>query len=228
MVERVDRIDYTTQPPVVLPSTEEGRGTSLFLTSPGEFLCVQAATLLRESPSWKALFGENIDPYKRMDYSQRSLPALRLYNDTYDKQYESWFIEGDLILDIIFPPSIRRSELQQIPDTVSSALLQQFRRTSFFNAVGAVCPALNELGKRFHVEKALAFEWGEDLVPLTRVLVNFKFDLRIWDSYLESDNRTKDDPFERTLADLKKIATTIQGLNDDETVNLSMEFDTDV
>ena len=228
MVERIDNVEYTTKPPVVLPSTAEGRGTPLFITSPGEFLCVQSARILQESPSWRALFGDNIDPYKRMDYSQRSLPALRIYNDAYDKQSESWFIDGDLVIDMILPPSLRRSDLQQIPDTISSALLQQFRRVDFFNAVSAVVPALNELGKKFHVEKALAFEWNEDLVPLVQIRVNFKIDLRIWDSYLESDYRTKDDPFERTLGDLRTIATTIQGLNDDDTVNVSIPFDTSI
>lgn len=228
MVERIDNIEYSSKPPTVLPSTDEGKGSTLFLTSPAEFLCEQAAKQLQASPTWRALFGDSIDAYKRMDYSQRALPALRIYNNVYDKQFESWFIEGDLVLDLIFPASIRRSDTQQIPDTVSGALLQQFRRMSFFNAMNAVVPALNELGKRFRVDKTLAFEWGDDLVPLTQVLVNFKIDLRIWDTYLESDNRTKDDPFERTLADLKLIATRIQALNDDETVNVEVDLNTDV
>lgn len=228
MVERIEKIAYTSQPPVVTPATAEGQGTLLFLTSPAEFLCQQCARALSVSPSWKALFGDSIDGYKRMDYSQRSLPAMRIYNEIYDKQSESWFIEGDLIIDLIFPANIRRADTQQIPDTVAGAMLQQFRRTSFFNTVGAVVPALNELGKKFRVDKSLAFEWGEDLVPLTQLRVNFKIDLRIWDSYMESDDRTKDDPFERTLADLHVIVTTIKALNDDESLNVTTTMESSI
>jgi hypothetical protein len=222
MSDRIDQIDYTTKAPTVLPSTVEGVGTKLFLTQPAEFLCQQVAKLLGAVPAWRVIFGESIDAYMRMDYQQRSLPALRIYNTLYEKQFESWWVEGDLVLDLIFPPSLRRRDLQQYPDTISGALLQQFRRLSFFNAVSAVVPALNELGKKFRVDKSFAFEWGSDLVPLTKILVNFKIDLRIWDSYLESDDRTKDDPFERTLADLAMIGITIQALNDDGSTAITL------
>lgn len=227
MVERIDNLKYAKTPPTVTAATAEGLASTLFLTSPAEFLCLQCAEQLKTISAWKSLFGDSIDAYMRMDYSERSLPSLRIYNQIYDKQFESWFVEGDLILDMIFPASIRRRDLQQIPDTVAGALLQQFRRTDFFNSVGARVPALNELGKRFRVDKTKAFQWGEnpeDQVPLTQILVNFKIDLRIWDNYLESDDRTKDDPFERTLADLKTIAVTINAVEDDGSVDLSIPF----
>lgn len=226
MVERVDNLAYSTEAPTVLKSTIEAEGSTLFLTGPAEFLCNEAAAHLKADPLWAKIFGDFIDPYKRMDYPQRALPALRIYNNVYEKEFESWWVEGDLVLDVIFPASIRRKETQQIPDTISAALLQQFRRTSFFNDMSAKVPALNELGKKFNVDKSLAFEWAEDqLVPLTQILVNFKIDLRIWDDYLESDNRTKDSPFERTLADLRRIVSEIQALRDDGTVELTIGLD---
>ena len=75
-------------------------------------------------------------------------------------------------------------------------------------------PGLNELGKTFTVDKSLAFqpESSQEIVPMTRLTINFRIDLREWDAFLESDNRTKDDPFERTLADLEYISTLIQGI----------------
>lgn len=224
MSERLDSFEIK---PAEFPSTMEGQENSLFLTGPAEFLCAEVAKALLNLPVWKSIFGEFIDPYKRMDYPIRALPALRIYNNSFVKTFDSWFIEGDLISDIIFPANIRRKELQQLPDSITAALLQQFRSPSFFGGVTAVVPGLNELGKRFSVDKSLAFEWGDDLVPLTQVTLNFRMDLRQWDLYLEEDNRTKDLPFERTLGDLTRIVTTIQGLRDEDPTSVEISLQDD-
>lgn len=220
MTERLESIKYQD---AAKPTRLEGLETTLFATGPAEFLCAEVAKAIAADPVWRAVFGDYVDAYKRMDYPLRALPALRIYNTDYTKEAESWFIFGDLTLDIIFPASVRRRELEQLPDTISAALLQQFRRPSFFLGLCGVVPGLNELGKTVHVDKALAFEWGEDLVPLTQVNVNFRIDLRAWDDYLETDYRTKDQPFTRTLGDLTQIALTIQALRDDDSVDLSIE-----
>lgn len=196
-----------------------------FLDGPAEFLCKTIARLLIADPKWKAIFSDFIDPYKRMDYPMRALPCLRVYNNTLDKTAESWFIEGDVLLDCILPANLRRNDLQQVQDTLSAALLQQFRRRDFFLAVEAACPGLNELGKRFSVDKSLGFEWGEDLVPLTQMTVNFRIDLREWDRYLEDQSRTVNDPYEKTLGELTKIFTRIEGLNDSEAVQVIVATD---
>ncbi len=225
MSERIDAIVYATP---ASPSTVEGLET-LFLTGPAEFLCAKvAAALLAETTTWAAIFGENINPYKRMDYSMRSLPAMRIYNNGFQKDFESWFVVGDLIVDLIFPANIRRKETQQLPDTITAALLQQFRRDSFFIDLCTVTPGLNELGKRVVVDKSLAFEWENNLVPLTQVMLNFRIDLRAWDDYMESDDRTKDEPFTRPLGDLNQIVTTIQALRDDNaTIETTVVIDQD-
>ena len=92
-------------------------------------------------------------------------------------------------------------------------------------------PGLNELGKTVNVDKSLCFDWNEDLAPLTEITLNFRIDLREWDAYVESDDRTKGTPFERTLGDLELIAATINGLKENEledpdTVELSLEVPT--
>lgn len=222
MTERIDNIVYHKPDK---PSTIEGNETTLFLTGPAEFLCESVAKALLALPVWVKIFGEYIDSYKRMDYPMRALPALRIYNKVYGKQTESWFIEGDLICDLIFPANIRRKETEQLPDSITAAMLQQFRSPTFFSGLCDITPGLNELGKRFDVDKDLAFEWGEDLVPLTQMSVNFRIDLRQWDLYLESDNRTKETPFVRTLGDLNRIAAQIQGLRDDGEVEVTVETD---
>lgn len=217
MSKRIDNLKY------------EGNSTpDLFIDSPAEFLCKTIAEELLKVPQWVEVFGDRIDPYKRMDYQISTLPGLRIYNNQYTKEFESWFVEGDIQADIIYPASIRRRETQQLQDTVSAALLQQFRRPTFFDTLCSKNPGLNELGKRYSVDKSLGFEWNDTLVPLTQVTINFRTDLRQWDVYLEGDNRTKDDPFERTLGNLKRVVYTLQALKADAETEEEVEEQTDL
>lgn len=219
-----DRIEYAEK---VIDT-----GDTIFLLGPVENLVDACARVLRTTPEWAALYGctdiddGSIDTYKRMDYDVRQLPALRIYNENQEKQFDSWFITGDLVMDMVWPASLRRTDLQRIPDTVANAMLQQFRRVGpFFNAVSTMIPGLNELGKSFNVDKSMGFEWGEDILPLTQIRANFRIDLRIWDDYLYNSGRTKDDPFNVTLGDLKRIVTVIEALRDDESTELTLPMD---
>lgn len=228
-----------TQPQTVEQRIEYGEvdkatNQSIFINGPAEFLVKVVVEELRKVKEFAALFGATdcdpgyIDDYRRMDYPVRALPALRIYNELYNKDFDSWFIEGDILADIIWPANIRRTGLEQIPDTVGSALLQQFRRPTFFHIISERMGkplnepgfgVLNELGKRFSVDKALGFEWQDEIVPLTQIRINFKIDLRQWDLNLEEENRTKDDPFEYTLGNLERIVTVIQGIRTVEEVD---------
>lgn len=204
-MERIEKIKYTESP----------AGTDLFLSGPAEFLISQLVLQLAAVPQFKAVFGDSIFGYQRMDFSIRQLPGMRIYNETYTKDAENWYVNGDIKMDIVWPANLRREELQQLPDSITAALMQQLRRPTFFNSMQAVVPGLNELGKVFSVDKTLGFDWGEEIVPLTQVTVNFRIDLREWDLYLEQTDRTKDIPFEKTLGDLKKLNMLFEGLQDD-------------
>ena len=91
-MERIDNINYNAP---TGSSTVESLETNLFLTGPAEFLCKEVANLIYETTPWAQIFGDNIDGYKRMDYPQRALPVMRIYNDTFTKSFDSWFVEGD-------------------------------------------------------------------------------------------------------------------------------------
>lgn len=201
---------------------------NLFYSGPAEFLVSTIAKELEKVTQFKALFDTSIDCYKRMDYSVRELPAIRLYVLRYTKEFDSWFINGDVTADIIFPASLRRDELQQFQSTISSAIIQQFRRTSFFNAVTAAVPGLNELGKRVDADMTLGFEWQDEVVPLTQITLNFRIDLRAWDEHLTQTNRTKEDPFCETIVDLDRIVATICALKDDKTLETEVKSDQEV
>lgn len=219
MAERIDKVIYQKD-----RTGAEVKGTPFF-NGPAEFLVQEIVRQLLIVPQWATIFGDNIDAYRRMDYSMRALPALRIYNNTATKESESWFVNGDIKADIIFPASVRRDELQQLQDTVSSALMQQFRRPEFFDTMSLTVPGLNELGKIFSWDKSLGFEWEDAQVPLTQITINFRLDLRIWDQYLEDTYRTKDTPFEASLRNLEEIVTTIEALRDDGTTELTIGID---
>ena len=202
--------------------------TNPFLLGPA-ILVGAVKDQLKLVPQFFSLFGDAIDSYKRNDYAVRNFPALRIYNEGYVKEFDSWFIVGDIMLDVILPPALRRNLIQDYQDTISSALLQQFRRPTFFANVGLVVPGLNELGKTFSVSKNLEFVYNNEYCPALQMTVNFRIDIRAWDDYLESQYLTKDDPFEATLGDLELIAATIKGLEDDLTttnVTISAEIST--
>lgn len=198
-----------------------------FLNGPTEFLVSSVAKAIEQVPQFKLIFGEAIDNYEREDYSYRELPALRVYNLRFTKEHESHYIIGELMADVIFPPNIRRQEHQFYQDTISAALLQQFRRPTFFADMKLLVPGLNELGKVFSADKTLAMKLGDDVAPLTQLTINFRIDQKIWDDYLESHGRTKDEPFKVTLADLEEIVSEIQALrsNNAKDIELTIQGD---
>ena len=228
MTERIDNLFYE------LPSrssTREPLETNLFLTQPGEFLVETVASQLRSTSVWAELFSaEAIESYDRMDFSMRDLPAMRIYVDEYVKNAETWYENGDVLIDMIWPASIRRNDLTRLPSTVAGAMIQQLRSDTFFEAIAAKVPGLNELGKIVRANFNLVFKYENDLFPLTRLTVNYRILLAEWDEYAESDYRTKDEPFARTLEDLKRIVTTIKGLEeidpDDSEVEIQIDQET--
>lgn len=199
--------------------------TNPFLDGPTEFLCKSICRLLLLDEKWKLIFGDFIDAYERSDYAFRNLPALRVYNENFTKEHESHYITGEVKADIVLPSSIRRLEHQTIQDTISAALLQQFRRPGFFEAMRGAVPGLNELGKVFSVDKTLGLQLEGDVAPMTQVTLNFRVDLKEWDAYLLSEGRTKEDPFEVTLGELRRIVSEIRGLNDEEAVEVTVSTD---
>lgn len=180
-----------------------------FIDGPTEAIVKAVAQSIHQVPEFRYIFRENIETYERTDFSEAQLPALCVYNKTYRKEQESHYINGEVLLDIIWPPMIRRAETQNFQDVLSAALVQQFRRPNYYLMISALVPGLNELGKVFDVDKTLGLQWDDGFIPVTRMKANFRIDLKRWDDYLESTGRTKEDPFNVTLGNLKTIAGKI-------------------
>lgn len=195
----------------------------LFLDGPTEFLSKNIALQIIAESHFSQIFSDSVVPYDKEDFSIRELPALRVYNREYTKEHESHYIFGDIYIDLIMPPSLRRDQTEEMTGQIAAALLQQFRRPRFFLAMLDAVPGLNELGKVFRVDRTLTYQntKQDDECPVTQIKLNFRIDLKAWDTYLENTGRTKDDPFDVTLANLRKIATTIQGIK--ETSDLETE-----
>lgn len=188
-----------------------------FIDSPGDFLAKHAMAEIMKESAFKKIFKDAVEAYERQDFGFNSLPAMRIYNLNMNKVQESHYIVGQLNVDVIFPASIARSEMQYMQDLVSGALLQQFRRPAFFAAMRTVVPGLNELGKEFSIDKSMGMVVRQDVCPLTQIQANFRIDLKEWDAYLERECRTKDDPFRKTLETLDLVASTIEGMADNLT-----------
>ncbi len=190
-----------------------------FYDGPTEALVKATAASIAKVKQFKYIFGDNIDTYERFDYSERQLPALRIYNHEYTKEHESHYIVGEILMDIIWPPSIRRDEQQRFQDILTAAMLQQLRRPNYFIDLVKAVPGLNEHGKVFSVNKSLGMRWDDGFIPITEMRANFRIDLKMWDAYLESTGRTKEDPFEVTLKNLETIWAQIIPVRDDNTTD---------
>ena len=76
---RLDNLTYgENNNPLVAPHAAYDT-TNLFFDGPDEFLVKAICALLLKDPVWPQFFADRIDPYRRMDYSIRELPALRIY-----------------------------------------------------------------------------------------------------------------------------------------------------
>lgn len=178
-----------------------------WLLQPGDKVVASFAAILAAEPVFAEVFGESIYPYKRMDIGARELPALRIYSDAGHKEGETWYAGSDLTIDCIFPLSTRRDDLQAFADTVTAALMAEFRRPSVLAAMREQVPGLNRIGWTLDYDKGLMFQPDDetDPVPMTQIVADWRVLLAEWDRYLEGDARTVDEPFQRTLAALKTI-----------------------
>lgn len=198
-----------------------------FLDGPTDALVEAVVAGIKAVPEFQAIFLDSIDSYERIDYPIRALPALRIFNERFTKEHESHYITGELVIDVIFPASLRREENQRAQDIVCAALVQQFRRPSFFAEMRSKVPGLNELGKTYGMDKTLGLAWQDGILPVTRTTPNFRIDLKEWDAYLEREGRTKDDPFKVTLGNLQRIISTINGIRGTDPTQVDAEIQID-
>lgn len=204
---------------------------SQLLTGPGQDLVGKLLMQLSAVAGFVTIFGpykskndqQRWADYQRLDWSVRMLPAINVFPAaTEDKTSDNAWLNGTLTLQIMWPPSFRRGDMQRI-ETAFKAALQNFFASKFASDMmdelyWIVRPmkvaGLNELGKTMTWTPNVEGLVENELVPVTMVDVRYRIDLRSWYRALEFDDRTKDDPFERTLNDLTTLFNEYDGTKD--------------
>jgi hypothetical protein len=220
----------------------------LLLTGPGEELVDKLLLQLSAVPGFQAIFG----PYKlgsesmrwanyqRMDWSMRQLPVMNVYESgTEDKDSDEAYLRGSLMIQVMWPPNTRRAELARLPAAFKGAI-QNFFNSDFCSDMldelyyiqrPMKVNGLNELGKVLNWTPNTEGMVETEMVPVTILEVRYRIDLRSWRRTLEFQDRTKTQPFEKTLYDLAAIGGIstgeIDGYTDDigEGIQVAVKVD---
>jgi hypothetical protein len=139
-----------------------------------------------------------------------------------NKEADQGWINGALTIQVFWPASLRREAVARIPRIFTSAIIQFF--TSDFAAalldphptvnVATKVPGLNELGKTLTWSPNVEGVVENEMVPVTMVEVRYRVDLRAWYRFLNTDYRTKGNPFVRSLYDLVAVYGVYDGVKD--------------
>lgn len=226
-----------TQSPAFGQTIKEQDLTNAFLDSPGQLIVLRTLQQMARVNGYAMLFGPlTVGPvekgsqvaqaqrwadYQRFDWSIRQLPAINVYEEqTEEKTSSNAWLTGSIAIQVFWPPNFRRSDLARIPNAFKGSLQNFFESDLVKNMLDELywiqrpekVPALNEYGKQMTWSPNIEGVIESELVPVTMVSVKYRIDLRAWYRHLEFDSRTKGDPFERTLADLTRIAGEYDGV----------------
>lgn len=214
-----------------------------FLTGPGEFIVARTLQQMASVPAFRAIFGpfaaltdkdtglpvgakdeQRWADYNRYDWSMRQLPTINVYEaESEDKTSPNAWLNGTVNIQVFWPPNQRRSDWSRVPASFKGALqgffesqlLTDMLDELYFIQRPAKVPGLNEYGKIMVWSPNIEGIVEAEFVPVTLVSVKYRIDLRAWYRAMEFDNRTKQDPFNRPLSDLKQINGEYDGVLDD-------------
>lgn len=230
---------------------QESDITKAFLTGPGQYLVKQTllqlsgVELANGTKPFCTVFGpyavkatkgakgsdapidqqQRWADYPRMDWSIRQLPAISIFEEApEDKSSDNAWLNGSISMQIVWPPSFRRSDLSRVPAAFKGAIQNFFASQYVADMLDEHAsierpmkvPGLNEFGKVMSWQPNVEGIVEGQMVPVTILSIKYRIDLRSWYRFLEFDARTKGDPFERTLSDLVEIFGEYDGvLNND-------------
>lgn len=203
--------------------------TVAFLTQPAQDLVIKLLAQMASVKGMLALFGpytpkkaeQRWADYQRFDWSMRQLPAINVFESGIeDKTSDQGFLNGTLQIQVFWPASFRRSDLMRIPNAFKGVLEQFFASKYtkdmldelYFIQRPMKVYGLNELGKTLTWSPNTEGFVGSETVPVTILDVKYRIDLRSWYRALEFMGRTKDNPFEETLANLNLIRGEYDGI----------------
>lgn len=175
--------------------------------------------------------------YARADWSIRDLPAVNIYEgEPEQKTSDNAWLDGSVRIAVYWPPQLRRADYQQFPVLFKGAMQKFFTSKYMYPLldphptvnVETKVPGLNKFGSEISWTPQIEGAVQDTNVPVTILDVKYRIDLRAWYRYLETQDFTKDDPFEATLHDWIRIQGGINGTTDgDAKMAVSDGFDID-
>lgn len=192
---------------------------SIFPIGPSEVLVKKFMEALQREPRFIKLFGafkgiaednQRWADYQRFDWSHRHLPAINIYeSETDEKTSDQAWLLGTIKLMVLWPAAMRRSALTRVQKKFQAALLEWLSSDLCYSLLDPMpgfneatkCPGLNEFGKSTLDTKNVEGIVDSELVPVTMIDIKFRLDFRKWFMWLEQEYRTKELPFDVTLAD---------------------------
>lgn len=223
----------------------------LFLTSPGEELSNKTLMQMAKIPGFTTLFGpyksddsgaKNTDQqrwadYNREDWSIRQLPALNVYESgSEDKESDNAYLNGTMRFQVFWPPNFRRSDIARV-QAAFKGVMENFFASQYVDAmldehisierVEKVL-GLNQYGKVLNWTPNVEALVENNLVPATIVDVRYRIDLRAWYRELEFQDRTRQEPFKKTLGDLQNINGEYDGTVQVDPEQVELEVDSEI
>lgn len=238
----------------VNPQIKQSTLDGLFLTGPSESLVLSTLGQMALVPGMIKLFGPYKAPtgkatddnqrwadYQRFDWSIRQLPAISVYesNQAEAKDSDQAWLRGMVSIMVVWPPNFRRPDARRI-EVAFKGVLQNFYASQlvadmldelYYIQRPAKVPGLNEYGKTMTWTPNVNTIVENEACPVTMVDVNYRIDLRAWYRALEFQGRTKEQPFEVTLADLATIGgltSGYDGIDDEGVIQVTIPDEIDV
>lgn len=214
------------------------------LTGPGEDLVPKTLLQLSKIAGFIKLFGPYVEnkgdqrwaDYQRFDWSIRQLPTINVFEgQVEDKTSDQAWLNGTISFQVFWPPNFRRADARQVEVAFKGAMQNffssQYVKTMLDELYYIQRPekvyGLNEYGKVLNWTPNAQGLVESELVPVTLLDVRYRIDLRSWYRALEFMDRTKDNPFEKTLEDLEQIGDPglYQGSKDPEGAEVEVEIE---
>ena len=197
-----------------------------FLSSPGDDLVDKTIAQLKKIPAMVKLFGDGENGswanYNRFDWPVRMLPAINILEaGSESKTSDNGYLTGTIQFQVYWPSEFRREDLSRVP-TVFKGVIENFFNSKFVGDMldelatiqrDAKVYGLNEYGKTLTWSPNVEGLNDGEMTPMTIVDVQYRIDLRAWERALEYQDRTVQNPFEKSLADLNGMLGEIDGVD---------------
>lgn len=210
------------------------------LTGPGEDIVEKLLMQMASVKGFTDLFGKYTPGsdqqrwanYQRMDWSFRQLPAINVFSGaSEDKQSDNAFLNGTINIQVYWPAKLRRQDLTNVPIAFKGAIENFFSSDYckdmldelYYIQRPSKVYGLNKLGNELTWSPNTEGFIESEMVPVTIIDVRYRIDLRAWYRALEFQDRTKEEPFSKTLSNLAEIFGEYDGVDKESVVRVVVE-----